>query len=123
MDEGLETGIGRLALLEHPLRRRLYEHVRDRNRPVTRDEAAETAGVSRNLAAFHLDKLVEAGLLRARHDRPPGHESGPGRNPKRYEPADVEVLVCVPDRRYELAGSLLADAIAAAEDGEAPASA
>src|SRR5947208_266429 len=55
--------IGRVALLHEPTRRLLYEYVRSRGRPVGRDEAAGAAGVSRSLAAFHLDRLAEAGLL------------------------------------------------------------
>jgi predicted ArsR family transcriptional regulator len=52
-----------LASLGNPLRRALYHCVTSRDGGVGRDEAAATVGVSRALAAYHLDKLVEAGLL------------------------------------------------------------
>ncbi|WP_448321047.1 helix-turn-helix domain-containing protein, partial [Streptomyces sp. CO7] len=52
-----------LGVLGDPVRRRLYRHVASSPDEVGRDAAAEAAGVSRSLAAHHLDKLVEAGLL------------------------------------------------------------
>src|SRR5205814_1271853 len=52
-----------ISLLEEPLRRRLYDYVRDRHSAVGRDEAAGACGISRGLAAFHLDRLAEAGIL------------------------------------------------------------
>ena len=60
----------RLGSLDDPVRRRLYEYVRDSDQPAGRDLAAEATGISRTLAAYNLDKLVEAGLLRARYARP-----------------------------------------------------
>src|SRR6266404_1571393 len=66
-----------VSSLDDPVRRRLYEVVRERAEPVGRDEAAVAAGVGRALAVYHLDKLVEAGLLTASYQRPPGR-SGPG---------------------------------------------
>ena len=41
----------------------LYLIVRSHERPVSRDEAAPAASISRKLAAFHLDKLADRGLL------------------------------------------------------------
>ena len=41
-----------VALLQDPVRRRLYEFVVGRGREVGRNEAAEAAGVGRTLAAF-----------------------------------------------------------------------
>ena len=66
-----------LSSLDDPLRRRLYEVVTSRPGPVSRDEAASAAGIGRALAVYHLDKLVESGLLTASYQRPPGR-SGPG---------------------------------------------
>jgi predicted ArsR family transcriptional regulator len=93
-------------------RRALYEYVRRADRPVSREEAAGAAGISRGLAAFHLDKLVDAGLLSARHEAAPGQPRGRGRAPKVYEPASAVVAVTIPERRYELIAEILADAIA-----------
>ena len=53
-------------MLADDLRRRMYEFIRRADGPVSRDEAAAAVGISRKLAAFHLDKLVDAGLLEAR---------------------------------------------------------
>jgi predicted ArsR family transcriptional regulator len=110
------------AVLSDGLRGRLYRFVRGRHpRPVTRDEAAAAAGISRGLAAFHLDKLVAGGLLRARHQRPAGQRRA-GRAPKVYEPSDLEVEITIPPRHYDLAGGLLVEAVTRHEPGE-PASA
>ena len=54
-----------LSSLDDPLRRRLYEVVTSQPEPVSRDEAASAAGIGRALAVYHLDKLVESGLLTA----------------------------------------------------------
>ena len=48
-----------------PVRRALYRHVAVAGRDVSRDEAAQAVGISRNLAGFHLDRLVAEGLLAA----------------------------------------------------------
>jgi len=102
---------GVLALAD-PSRRELYDHVRRAGRPVSREEAAAAAGISRGLAAFHLDKLVEAGLLRARYEAPPDRPRGRGRTPKVYEPTADTVTVTIPQRRYQLIAEILTDAIA-----------
>src|SRR4051812_39358019 len=101
-----------VAALADSSRRALYEYVRRAGYPVGRDEAGNAPGISRGLAAFHLDKLVEAGLLRARHEAPAGRPRGRGRAPKVYEPAGVGVAVAIPERRYELIAEILADAVA-----------
>ncbi|GAB1691344.1 helix-turn-helix domain-containing protein [Krasilnikovia sp. M28-CT-15] len=101
-----------MAALVDVSRRALYDHVRRAGHPVTREEAAEALGISRNLTAFHLDKLVETGLLRARYETPPDRPRGRGRAPKVYEPADGDgVALTVPERRYELIAEILADAV------------
>jgi len=93
-------------------RRALYEHVRRADHAVSREEASEAVGISRALAGFHLDKLVEAGLLRARHEAPSDRPRGRGRSPKVYEPTSAGVAVTIPERRYELIAEILADAVA-----------
>jgi predicted ArsR family transcriptional regulator len=103
--------IARVASLEEPLRRRLYEYVRSREEPVGREEAGEATGIGRSLAAYHLDKLVEQGLLTATYRRPEGRGGpGAGRPAKLYSPDAREVSISVPPREYELAAHLLADA-------------
>ena len=103
-----------LSSLDDPLRRRLYEVVTSRPGPVSRDEAAAAAGIGRALAVYHLDKLVESGLLTASYQRPPGRSGpGAGRPAKMYARSDREFAVTVPPREYELAARLLVQAVEA----------
>ena len=108
-----------IGVLGDQLRRRLYNFVREQQAPVSRDAASQEAGVSRKLAAFHLDKLVDAGLLQVA-PRPDTPARLLGRPPKHYRPATVDVSVSIPERRYELIGRILVDAIAAPGRGESP---
>ncbi|KUI27700.1 transcriptional regulator [Mycobacterium sp. IS-1742] len=107
-----------VAALGDDMRRRLYDFARHERRPVSRDEAASAVGISRKLAAFHLDKLVDVGLLRFRFLQPAGDRVG--RPPKVYAPADAEFTVSIPPRRPELLADILAHAVLA--DGGAQAS-
>ena len=103
-----------LSSLDDPLRRRLYEVVTSQPGPVSRDEAASAAGIGRALAVYHLDKLVESGLLTASYQRPPGRSGpGAGRPAKMYTRSDREFAVTVPPREYELAARLLVQAVEA----------
>ena len=114
-----EVSIERIAVLEDGLRLSVYRHLRGAGRALTREEVAEATGISRRLAAFHLEKLLEEGLLRSHYARPPGRGGpGAGRSAKYYEPSNVELSVSIPDRRYDLAGSLLVDAVRTASKGE-----
>ncbi|RFS83951.1 transcriptional regulator [Actinomadura spongiicola] len=100
-----------IALLQDPVRRRLYEFVAARGREVGRNEAAEVVGVARTLAAFHLDKLVGAGLLEVGSRRLTGRSGpGAGRPAKVYRLSAVERGVSVPARDYRTAAGLLAEA-------------
>ena len=51
------------AALAEPVRRDLYLYVVGQPEPVSRDQAAAGVGVPRHTAKFHLDRLVEEGLL------------------------------------------------------------
>jgi predicted ArsR family transcriptional regulator len=104
--------VSSLSSLDDPVRRRLYEVVCERTEPAGRDEAAAAAGVGRALAVYHLDRLVEAGLLTASYQRPPGRSGpGAGRPAKLYARSDREFAVTVPPREYELAARLLVQAV------------
>ena len=108
-----------LSTLDDPVRRRLYEVVTRQRGPVGRDEAAAGAGVGRALAVYHLDKLVESGLLAATYQRPPGRSGpGAGRPAKLYARTDREFAVTVPPRSYELAARLLVHAVEADASGQ-----
>src|SRR5262249_40699296 len=86
-----------VGALDEPTRRRLYLFVRAAGHPVTRDEGSAHAGISRKLAAFHLDRLVDAGLL-VPGPGPRSHERRRGRAPKTYEPSGLELDVSIPPR-------------------------
>lgn len=100
-----------VASLTDASRRALYDYVRRQDHPVAREEAAEATAMSRGLAAFHLDKLVDAGLLSARYEAPADQPRGRGRAPKVYEPTGDGLAVTVPERRYELIADILAEAV------------
>jgi predicted ArsR family transcriptional regulator len=101
-----------LSSLDDPVRRRLYEVVSRRTEPVGRDEAAAAAGVGRALAVYHLDRLVDAGLLTASYQRRSGRSGpGAGRPAKLYTRSGREFAVSVPPREYELAARLFAQVI------------
>jgi predicted ArsR family transcriptional regulator len=120
MLRGLRRDAEALGALGDDLRRRLYLFVRSQGRPVNRDEAASAAGVSRKLAAFHLDKLVDRGLLTYSYARPPGRGGrGAGRSAKYYEPSDRQIDVTIPERRYDLMGSVLLRALRSRKQDEA----
>jgi predicted ArsR family transcriptional regulator len=99
-----------VAALDDELRRGMYAFIRAAGHPVTRDEAAAAVGISRKLAAFHLDKLVDVGVLR------PGQATGVrrvGRAPKVYEPTDTDIRVGIPFRHHETLAEILLSAVLA----------
>jgi predicted ArsR family transcriptional regulator len=117
-----EADLAAVSCLDDPVRGRLYAFVSARGEPVGRDVAAAAVGIGRALAVYHLDKLVEAGLLTASYRRPPGRGGpGAGRPAKVYARSSAEFAVTVPAREYELAARLLVQAVAADRSGQAPA--
>jgi predicted ArsR family transcriptional regulator len=79
---------------------------------VSTDQAAAATGIARHNAKFHLDRLVNEGLLETEFRRPTGRGGpGAGRPTKFFRRAPREVSVTLPERRYELAGHLLAAAV------------
>ncbi|MEU9341773.1 transcriptional regulator [Streptomyces sp. NPDC048278] len=103
--------IDAIAALQDPVRRRLYEYVAAQGREVGRNEAAEATGVARTLAAHHLDRLAEAGLLDTGSRRLTGRSGpGAGRPAKVYTRAREERAVSLPARDYRTAAELLAEA-------------
>ncbi|MBA9006035.1 helix-turn-helix transcriptional regulator [Thermomonospora cellulosilytica] len=100
-----------MAALRDPVRRRLYEYVSAQDHEVGRNEAAEAVGVQRTLAAHHLDRLAEAGLLETTSRRLSGRSGpGAGRPAKLYRRAAGERTVSLPPRDYRTAAELLAEA-------------
>lgn len=120
IDDRAGDGLAELAVLAEPMRRRLYLHVSQRPEPVSRDEAAAALGISRSLAAFHLDRLVGAGLLATEYRRLSGRTGpGAGRPSKLYRVSERETIASVPPRRYEVAARLFADALSGEPGSEA----
>jgi predicted ArsR family transcriptional regulator len=108
----LDRRIAGIAALDQPLRRELYRLLGETEGWMSRDEAAAALGVPRSVAAFHLDKLADAGVVEVSFARTTGRQGpGAGRPSKLYRAAGDEVAASVPDRHYDLAGSLLATAI------------
>ena len=120
--DDIDQQLGSLAGLGDPIRRALYRHVAERGAPVSRDEAAKAAGISRPLAAYHLDKLVHDGLLEPRYHRPGGRQGpGAGRPAKHYVRADRQLELSLPTRDYAALAELLAGAVEADRTGAAKA--
>lgn len=110
-DERVEA----LSALREPIRRRLYWYVAQRTAAVGRDEAAEALGVSRSMAAFHLDKLVQLGLLRAEFRRLSGRTGrGAGRPSKLYRRSRRRFGVNVPERDHELLARWISETLSEA---------
>ena len=115
--------IAGVASLNEPIRRRLYLYVAHQPHDVSRDEAAEALDISRPLAAFHLDKLVEEGLLETRFRRLTGRTGpGAGRPSKLYRRSGRQIEVTLPPRSYELAARLFARSLSQ-QQNETPAAA
>ena len=112
------AGIGALS---DPLRRRLYLFVCAQQEPVSRELAADALGLAPHQAKFHLDRLERDGLVDSSYARMSGRRGpGAGRPSKLYRRADREVAVSLPDREYQLAGTLMADAIAESAEAGTP---
>jgi predicted ArsR family transcriptional regulator len=122
VEQSLEARVSAVAALEEPTRRRLYDHVVRQPGPVTRDDAAAALELPRTTAAFHLDRLADAGLLDVVYERRTGRSGpGAGRPSKLYRRSNRQVAVSLPERRYDLAGRLLAAALENAErSGDSP---
>ena len=116
MTGNLEEQVAGVAALNDPIRRSLYLFVANSAELVSREQAAAAVGVQKTLAAFHLDKLADEGLLAFEFKRLTGRTGpGAGRPSKLYRRSDRQIDVSLPPREYDLAGSLLAGAIDAAE--------
>src|SRR5437868_15491857 len=112
----LEERIAAFASLADPTRRRLYLFAVGRPDGVGREEAAEAVGISRALAAFHLDRLIADGLLVAEYRRLTGRTGpGAGRPAKIYRRSARDLSFSVPQRNHELLARLFAQAFSSTE--------
>ncbi|MGH2760710.1 MAG: helix-turn-helix transcriptional regulator [Actinomycetota bacterium] len=100
-------------------RRSIYQYVCHSHGSVTVNEVAEAFTIHRNAAKHHLDRLLDAGMLRAEFRRVNGRRGpGAGRPSKLYSPTDVEVSFSVPERHYDLLAHLLLQALTQGADLE-----
>jgi predicted ArsR family transcriptional regulator len=100
-------------------RRAVYLHVSRSSGPVTVNEIAETFAIHRNAAKHHLDRLLEAGLLRAEFKRVNGRRGpGAGRPSKLYSSTDMEVSFSLPERHYDLLAHLLLQTLTSGDELE-----
>jgi predicted ArsR family transcriptional regulator len=122
MASDFDAQVSGIAALGEPVRRALYMFVTSGDHDVSRDEAAEALDLPRSVAAFHLDKLVDEGLLSATYRRIGGREGpGAGRPSKLYRRGTRIFDVTLPPRRYELAARMLAGSIRPGASPEAKA--
>jgi predicted ArsR family transcriptional regulator len=119
--DDFDAQVARVSALGEPVRRALYRFVVAQPEPVSREAAAAGVGVAHHVAKFHLDKLETDGLLDVEYRRPAGRGGpGAGRPTKLYRRAAREVAVSLPQRRYDLAGSIMASAITTARHTATP---
>lgn len=114
-DQQIET----VAVLADPARRRLYDAVAAAPEGLSREQSAGVADLPVHSARFHLDKLVDAGLLEVTERRLTGRTGpGAGRPAKVYRRAGVGVAVSVPARNYDLAAAVFTAAVERSLAGE-----
>lgn len=111
--DALERDAAGIGALADPVRRQLYRFVCAQPGLVSRDQAADAVGIPHHQAKFHLDRLTAEGLLESEYARLTGRSGpGAGRTSKLYRRAHRDIAVSLPQREYELAGRLMATAIA-----------
>lgn len=110
------AGVGALS---DPIRRSLYQYVVRQAESVSREQAAAAVAQPRHTVKFHLDRLVEEGLLDTEFRRLSGRRGpGAGRPAKLYRRSGRQLSVSLPERHYDLAGRILAGAVErAVQDG------
>lgn len=113
VNSGGERDVRSVAALAEPVRRQLYEIVAGSSEPVSREQAAAAADVPLHTAKFHLDKLVDEGLVDIEFRRLSGRTGpGSGRPSKMYRRAERDIAVSLPARQYDLLSWILANAVA-----------
>ncbi|HET6626680.1 MAG TPA: helix-turn-helix domain-containing protein [Nocardioidaceae bacterium] len=112
MSEEFAAQVAGVGALSEPARRALYLYVAAQAAPVSREQAAAGCDLPLHSVKFHLDRLVDEGLLEVEFRRLSGRTGpGAGRPSKLYRRSDRQVSVSLPERRYDLAGEVLAAAI------------
>ncbi|MBW3557826.1 MAG: transcriptional regulator [Actinobacteria bacterium] len=121
MRRTLEEEAAKYDLLGDPQRRRIYLAMRQASKAMSKDEVAASLGISRTLATFHLEKLLEGGFLEAHFARSTTQQTlRSGRPAKYYRPTDREVALRIPPRRYDVAAEILASALSTTAGAVSP---
>jgi predicted ArsR family transcriptional regulator len=121
VSESLSAQAASIGALAEPVRQDLYLFVAGEPDSVSREQAADAVGVPLHTAKFHLDRLVAEGLLDVEFRRLSGRSGpGAGRPSKLYRRSDREVSVSLPERHYDLAGLILAEALERAARDDLP---
>jgi predicted ArsR family transcriptional regulator len=121
VSDELAAQVAGIAALLEPARRALYLHVATQPDAVSREQAANAVNLPLHSVKFHLDRLVEEGLLDVEFRRLSGRTGpGAGRPSKLYRRSSRQLSVSLPERRYDLAGEVLATAIARSSGDDAP---
>jgi predicted ArsR family transcriptional regulator len=112
MPDDLSARAASVGALAEPARRALYQYVAGQPGPVSREQAASALGLPLHSVKFHLDQLVDRGLLDVEFRRLSGRTGpGAGRTAKVYRRTGREISVSLPERRYDVAGRILATAL------------
>lgn len=120
-DDDLARRVRGVGALADPARLDLYRLVAAAADAVSREQAATALGLPPHQVRFHLDRLVADGLLDVEYRRLTGRTGpGAGRPAKLYRRCARDVVVSLPERRYDLAGRLMAEAIDTATASGAP---
>ena len=102
----------RLDALGDPALRSTVLLVRAAPKPLTADDVAEQLDISRSVARWRLERLVDAGLVAVEFERRNGRSGpGAGRPAKTYAAAPETSAVEFPPRRYEALVGRLLDAL------------
>jgi predicted ArsR family transcriptional regulator len=117
----IETAATSLAALADPIRRRLYRFVMGEPGAVSREQGAAGVGVPGHTAKFHLDRLVDDGLLDVEFKRLSGKTGpGAGRPAKLYRRSRRQIALSLPQRSYDLLSTILAKGVEEAEADGSP---
>jgi predicted ArsR family transcriptional regulator len=112
MNDDFATQVSGIGALAEPTRRALYLYVASQPAAVGREQVAADVDLPLHTVKFHLDRLVDEGLLDVEFRRLSDRTGpGAGRPAKLYRRSTRQLAVSLPERRYDLAGEVLAEAI------------
>lgn len=111
-NRSLDADIASISALNDPIRSAVLMYVTRSGGETSRDQVAAAMGVSRRVAAFHLDRLANEGWLEVGYRRLTGRTGpGAGRSSKLYRRSSKRVDVSIPARNYELMARALGSGI------------